>query len=91
MLALNEGELHTVATLYPSRDPLLCPLNRGPDGPQSQFEFFGEEKNLLPLLGNGPHFFRCPALKMLSQLLYARNFFKNVFDFMGNIQAHVQL
>jgi len=91
MLALNGGELHTMATLYPSRDPLLYPLNRGPDGSQSQFGFFGEEKKLLPLLGIGLCFFRCPALKMLSQLLYARNFFQNVFDFMGNIQAFVLL
>jgi len=42
-----------MATLPLGKEPWYA-LNRGLDGPHSQFGYSGEEKNLLPLLGFEP-------------------------------------
>jgi len=47
--------------LYSSKKKSLLPMNRRPGGPQNRSKCFGEEINLLPLLGFEPWFFQPAA------------------------------
>jgi hypothetical protein len=44
------GQLHVLVTL-PQGNNFLYPMNRKQGGPESQSQHFGEDKNILPLIG----------------------------------------
>jgi hypothetical protein len=47
----TSGQLHAPVALHPGGTNLLYPFNRRLGGYQTRFGHFGEEKNLLLLLG----------------------------------------